>query len=365
MKRIMLAIGHSKEIGGAQKVFITFVREFSRKGYEVTVLVPDASMADFVRDFNVKTHIIDYSSITCLFKIATILRNERVEIINTFLTNDSLIISLVNIFYRIPICCTLLNAIIHEKLNKIQKLAYPVFYYILHKMCDGIIVNSEQNKRHFIETARIKPDAIKVIYSGIDMNELLIASGKEKRKDKFVIGIIGRLSKEKGHEYLINALTHLTEIDYECVIVGDGPLRKSLEEQVENAGLKDRVVFLGYQKRVGMFMQEMDVIVVPSLNETFGITIVEAFALKKLVIASEAGGIPEIVKHGETGLLFPVRDSSALAERIRYSYNNRREAERMSENAYDFFVRNFTSSTMADTTLAYYNLLIKSGARSK
>ena len=112
-------------------------------------------------------------------------------------------------------------------------------------------------------------------------------------------------------------------------------------------------------------MQEMDVIVVPSLNETFGITIVEAFALKKLVIASEAGGIPEIVKHGETGLLFPVSDSSALAERIKYNYNNRREAERMSEHAYDFFVRNFTSSTMADTTLAYYNLLIKSGVRSK
>lgn len=365
MKRIMLAIGPSKEIGGAQKVFITFVREFLRKGYEVIALVPDVSMADLVNNFNVKTHIIDYSSITCLFKIATILRNERVEIVNTFQIKGSLIVSLVNIIYRIPICCTLLNAIIHEKLNKKQKLAYPLFYYILYKMCDGIIVNSEQNKRHFIETARIKQDAIKVIYSGIDMNELLIASGKEKQKNKFVIGVIGRISKEKGHEYLIKALTQLTEIDYKCLIVGDGPLRKTLEEQVENGGLKDRVVFLGYQKNVGMFMQEMDVIVVPSINETFGITIVEAFALKKLVIASGTGGIPEIVKHGETGLLFPVRDSSALAERIRYSYNNRRESERISGNAYDFFVKNFTSTTMAETTLAYYNLLIKNGARTK
>lgn len=68
------------------------------------------------------------------------------------------------------------------------------------------------------------------------MNEILVASGKEMRKNKFVVGVIGRLSKEKGHEYLINALTHLTEIDYECLIVGEWPAEKKFGRTGGNCG---------------------------------------------------------------------------------------------------------------------------------
>lgn len=109
-------------------------------------------------------------------------------------------------------------------------------------------------------------------------------------------------------------------------------------------------------------MQKMDVIVVPSLNETFGITILEAFALYKPVVASEVGGIPELVKHMETGLLFPAKDAEALAERLLYLYNNRSEADKMAENGFEFVMKNFTSAIMAENTLTYYESLKKKGS---
>jgi glycosyltransferase involved in cell wall biosynthesis len=106
-------------------------------------------------------------------------------------------------------------------------------------------------------------------------------------------------------------------------------------------------------------MSQVDVVVMPSINETFGLTIVEAFALKKIVIGSDVGGIPELVINGQTGLLFPARDSSALAEKIVYVYNNREEARTMAMNGYEYFKKNFTSSIMAEKTIQYYESLIK------
>jgi glycosyltransferase involved in cell wall biosynthesis len=258
----------------------------------------------------------------------------------------------------------LLNAVIHEKLNRLQALIYPVLYFLLYKISDGIIVNSEQNKRHFMEVAKIKGDFIKVIYSGIDMERFLNIPDPEIKNNKYVLGMVGRLSKEKGPSYLIEALSFLKEIDFECLIVGDGPLRKELEEQVEKRHLQERVKFLGFQNNVIQFMQKMDVVVLPSLDETFGITIVEAFALKKVVVASDVGGIPELVKHKLTGLLFPAKDSATLAERLLYLHNNKREATKLAKNGYEFAMKKFTSTVMAANTLDYYKTLQKVSARN-
>ena len=301
--RILLAIG-SSEIGGGQKVFLSYIREISKKDYSVVVVLPDGPLVGLIKAFNIKIHIVNFNSIISLITIAKILKKERVDIINTYLTKCSLLFSLVNIYFRVPLCCTLLNAITHEKLSRLQRIVYPFFYLLLQKMCDGIIVNSLQNKKHLIDVAGMSQDSVKVIYSGIDI-------------ENFV----------------------------------------SSQAQIKRNKIEDRVMFMGFQSGVAPFMQQMDVVIVPSLNETFGITIVEAFALKKIVIASDVGGIPELVKHKITGLLFPVKDSATLAKTIEYTYNNKAETKELSNNAYRFAMENFTSATMADNTLLYYDYI--------
>jgi L-malate glycosyltransferase len=356
MKRIMLTIG-SSEIGGGQKVFLTCIREFLKRDCSIVIVLPNGPLVELVKTLNVKMYIVDFNSISALINIAMILHKEKVDIVNTYLTKCGILFSLVNIFFRVPLCCTLLNAITHEKLGNLQKRVYPFVYFLLHKLCDGIIVNSEQNKKHFIDVARMDGNFIKVIYSGIDLDEFQAFENQQPGNHKFVIGAIGRLSQEKGHIYLIEALTHITNIDYECIIVGDGPLRAKLENYVREVHLDERIIFIGFQSDVASALSQMDVVIMPSLNETFGLTIVEAFALKKVVIGSDVGGIPELIINGQTGLIFPAKDSSALAERILYVYNNKEEAQTMAMNGHDYFMKNFTSTIMAEKTIQYYESL--------
>lgn len=345
-------------MGGAQKVFLTTLEGFLKENCEITAVVTHGPLVDHLSRYkNVELHVVDYGSLACLMDISRILKKRNYSVVNTYLTKCGLLFSIVNLFYRNPICCTLLNAAIHEKLNKAQRIVYPLFYFLLSKMCDGIIVNSGQNKKHLVDVAGISGDKIQVIYSGIDIGEFADDTPTKSKNGKFTLGVVGRLSVEKGHHYLIEALTLLQGVDYRCLIVGDGPLRKELEGQVIQNKLQERVVFTGFQENVPALMREMDAVVVPSLDETFGITIVEAFASKKVVVATDVGGIPELVKDKVTGYLAPSKNSKALARSIEHVCNNAEEAGKIVANAHKYVLENFTSAIMVKKTLEYYERL--------
>ncbi|MBT9485467.1 glycosyltransferase family 4 protein [Sediminibacterium sp.] len=358
-KNILLAIGCSK-IGGAQKVFITIAKKLRKEGNIVTVLLPEGALAVLLRNENFNTISINYKSIKGIRTIAGLLKRKDFDIINTHLTNSSFLFAVINIFYKKKLCCSLHNAIIHEGLNKLQKLIYPFIYFLIYKLSNGIIVNSESNKQHFIDIAHISPKHIRVIYNGIDASEYIVEKNLSKnRGGKFQIGFIGRLSIEKGVIYLIEALSQLTEIDYECVIIGEGPLRYVLEEKVLSKGLKSRIKFLGFQKNVTPFFAQMDVFILPSLNEVLPITIIEAFALKVVTIAAEVGGVPDLITHGKTGMLYPTRDIEKLSENIKWVYKNNSESQKMVENAYAKFIQSFSSDVMIREISEYFDIINK------
>ena len=355
---ILLAIGCSK-IGGAQKVFATLAKQLSYQGYNVTVVLPEGPLAQVLQEDNISTTVIKFKSLQGILTISGLLKTRKFDIINTHLTNCSFLIALINIFYRKKLCCSLHNAILHEGLNWIQKLIYPFIYFFIYKFSNGIVVNSESNKQHFIDISHISAKHIRVIYNGIDANEYIIEKKVTKDKGgKFLIGFIGRLSIEKGVIYLIEALSHLDDIDYECVIIGEGPLRHELEDIVASRGLKNKVKFLGFKQNVIPFYAEMDVFILPSLNEVLPITIIEAFALKVITIATEVGGVPDLITHGKTGMLFPVKDVKKLRENIKWVYRNSSKRQEMVDNAYAKFIQSFSSDVMVKETSEYFQLII-------
>lgn len=357
-RNILLVIGCSK-IGGAQKVFATIAKQLVNQGHNITVLLPEGPLASILREENIVTLPIKYKSIQGIRTIAGLLKRKEIDIINTHLTNCSFLVAIINIFYRKRLCCSLHNAIIHEGLGRLQRFIYPFLYFLIYKLSNGIIVNSENNKQHFIGTACISPEHIRVIYNGIDTNEYIDGRIKSKQQGgKFQIGFIGRLSVEKGVIYLIEALAQLNGIDYECVIIGDGPLRQELEVAVASKDLSSNVTFLGFQQNVAPFFAEMDVFILPSLNEVLPITIIEAFALKVVTIAAEVGGVPDLITHGTTGMLFPAKDSKKLSENIEWVYKNNNESQQMVENAYAKFIQSFTSDSMLRQIMDYYNHII-------
>ncbi|MDD5732026.1 MAG: glycosyltransferase family 4 protein [Patescibacteria group bacterium] len=188
-----------------------------------------------------------------------------------------------------------------------------------------IIVISETIKKELIESLGISAGKIEVVYSGVDLNEFHILDPKtienEKKKYGFfkgskIIGFVGRLEEEKGLDILINAFYQLSRrFDHlYLLLVGDGLERSRLEAQAARLGLEKKVLFSGYKENVPLFFNLIDVFVLPSIiRESFGIVLTESMACGKVVVASNLGGIPEIINNGVDGFLFRPGDEKELA----------------------------------------------------
>jgi glycosyltransferase involved in cell wall biosynthesis len=168
-------------------------------------------------------------------------------------------------------------------------------------------------------------------------------SSKEVAKDSLgmdlyspVIGTIGRLHPEKGLEYLIKAMHKVVkEIPKVKLLVagdttlGDKEYYRAIKDLAKGLDLQNAIVFLGYQKDVSKIMTTFDIFALPSLREPFGLVTLEAMAMAKPVIATNTGGTPEIVIDGQTGILVPPRNVSALADAIIRLLRDKQLAMRM------------------------------------
>lgn len=175
-----------------------------------------------------------------------------------------------------------------------------------------------------IATSRAVADCVvgagpRVVYPGVDVPNGRVGRMTPRIPGETALGTAGRLVPLKGIVYLIRALAvlHRDIPGVRLEIAGSGPERPALEHEVQSHGLGDRVRFLGWRTDLGPLMETWDVYVQPSLGEPFGIAALEAMAVGLPVVATAAGGLPELVEDGRTGWLVPPRDSGALAERLR------------------------------------------------
>jgi glycosyltransferase involved in cell wall biosynthesis len=196
------------------------------------------------------------------------------------------------------------------------------------RTADRVVVSSEAVKRHMTSRERLRPDNIRPIHYGFDFERLRASASDRARvraewrvDGKFVVGCVGRFFKNKGHEYLIDAVGRLLPAhpDLRVVLLGSGDAG-AIEASVRRHGVESAVLFGGYRRDVAACMKGFDLLVHPSLSESFGQVLVEAMAVGTPVIATSVGGVPEIVEDGRTGLLVPPRDPAAIAaavERLR------------------------------------------------
>ena len=161
---------------------------------------------------------------------------------------------------------------------------------------------------------------------------------------------MGRLSIEKGVTYLIDALKELRakQADIRLLIVGEGEERANLQARVQLLSLREAVTFLGERADARQIIGALDVLVLPSVTEGLPNVVLEAFAYKTPVVATAVGGVPELVKDGETGWLVPPRDPRALAQAILDALSNPEEARRRAENAYKHLLEHFTVEKQVD-----------------
>ena len=234
------------------------------------------------------------------------------------------------------------------------------------KNVDAIIAISEGVKKVLVEGG-VDPENVEVISSGIDFSSFEEDSSALTSKDylhrefsfavdDYLVGIVAHLADHKGHQYLIQATKILKQQapKIKTIIVGEGPLSMELDRQAKELDVEDIIFFLGFRKDIPKILSSLDLFVLSSHLEGMGSSILDAMASRLPVVATKVGGIPEVVIHGETGLLVPPRNPSALARAILMLYSNKTLASRLGQKGYELVHRKFSAEAMADKVVRLY-----------
>lgn len=208
----------------------------------------------------------------------------------------------------------------------------------------------------------IPASKVKLVYNGIPTTRFDRPANSALR-DRLtgataqpIVLTVARLDKQKGQRYLIEAATQVPKAMF--VLVGDGPDRQELEAQARTRGVGDRVLFLGYREDVADLLACCDLFVLPSLYEGLPLSILEAMAAGKPVIASAIGGNDEVVAHGGTGLLVPPADPVALSGAIRSLLSDPVLARRLAKAGKAWVNQEFTVETMVQHVMQVYDEIL-------
>lgn len=226
-----------------------------------------------------------------------------------------------------------------------------------------VIVPSSAVAKHMAEGFLTNLEKIRLIPRGVDLEKFTFFDPEKKRRQgSFKVGMIGRITRLKGHPYFIKAMARLAcQIPgLKILIVGDAPASKQkylnqLKKLIEKLGLSQITEFLGSQKDIPAILSQLDVLVMATTTqEAFGRVIVEAQASGVPVIATKVGGVMDIIKDEETGLLIPPGNAEAISGAALKIFKEKETAAKIAQSAYIEVREKFNLDLMGKRTLAVY-----------
>lgn len=227
-----------------------------------------------------------------------------------------------------------------------------------------VIAISDSVKGHLIDDFKVPEPAIRLVYSGVDTEGLKMEGGRSRGEvrrgfglgDGPVIGIVARLSDVKGHIFLVRAVKSIVRktADAQLFIVGEGKMENALRRAARELGIERNVVFVPEVNNIREAYYAIDIFVMPSLNEGLGLGLMEAMAWGKSCVGSAVGGILNLIRDGENGLLVRPGDSDGLAQAILRLLDSPDLCATLGNNARLFISRNFSLEKMAEETERVY-----------
>jgi len=181
------------------------------------------------------------------------------------------------------------------------------------RLAHGIVVNSNYIRRVLETEFRVPAARIHTCLNGLDTTIFHPGDRARPAGGGLVVGIVAALRSEKSIETLIEAFARLGDRSHTLVIVGDGPCKEPLQALARRLGVLERTTFTAAAVDVTSWYRRIDVFVLPSINESFSNSLMEAMACGCAVLASNVGGNPELVVHGDNGLIFEPGDAAGLA----------------------------------------------------
>jgi glycosyltransferase involved in cell wall biosynthesis len=226
-----------------------------------------------------------------------------------------------------------------------------------------VIAVSNEVEARYARELRVPMHQLAVVRNGIRVppsvrppDPVLRAELVRGRPD-YVALTPARLHDQKGHAFLLEAAAKVPDATF--VLAGDGPLRADLEARAGELGIAERCVFLGHRRDVPDLLAAADLLVLPSLYEGLPISVLEAMAARRPVVATAIGGTDEAVTHEATGLLVPPRDAPALASAIRRLRADPALAHRLAAAGRERVEREFSSEAMARNVMRVYDEVLR------
>jgi glycosyltransferase involved in cell wall biosynthesis len=362
----MLTILHTesaKRWGGQERRTFAEAVEFKKRGHRVIIAVqPGSALGKHAREVGIEAREIGMRNrdiLKAFFQLFSLIKRERVDIVNTHSSKDSWIASF-------AACLALRPRLIRTRHVSIPISKHPL--NIIYKLPHKIITCGEAIRKRMIEVNRFPPEKIVSIPTGVDVERFNPDRVKENIREELgidqdtpLVGNISIIRTEKGYPYFLEAAQEILKIKPETrfLIVGHEPKGDTLTQEVRKRGLEDKVIMPGLRKDIPQVLATLDVFVLSSLREGVPQGVTQALAMEKPIVATDVGGVPELIKHNQTGLLVSPANSETLAKAILELLEDREKAKKLGENGRRLVEEKFSQETMIEKIENLYRELLK------
>lgn len=363
--KIAFIITRGDDIGGAQIHVRDLSTALRAAGHDVVVLAgTNGVLADELRTRGIPYYplcylareVAPFQDLRSFIELRKTLRKIRPDIISTHSTKAGFIGRIAGRTLGIPTIFTAHGWGFTDGRPPLQALAFRAVERISAAWGARIITVCESDRVAAVRARVASGDRLVTIHNAMpDIDETLRAKPGNSRP---LLVMVARLSHWKDQPTLLHALSGLKDLDWQLELVGEGPLRKQLEELVHDLGLTSRVTFVGFRQDVPELLAKAQIFLLISKWEGFPRSILEAMRAGLPVVATDNGGVKESVMDGETGFVSPRGDAAQLRERVRLLLSNSELRVKMGEASRAHYEENFTFDRLVERTTKVYESVL-------
>jgi glycosyltransferase involved in cell wall biosynthesis/ribosomal protein S18 acetylase RimI-like enzyme len=374
--RVLHIIGDSR-LGGIARIILGLGRIAHADNWHVDVLATDSAVQDVLKRQSIgivnrdmiRREIRPLWDLWGLLRLCRFLRRERYDIVHTHTSKGGFIGRLAAWLAGVPVIVhTVHGFAFHEHSPAVTRRVYTALERLAQGWCHRIVSVSEFHARWALELGICSREKIQAIPNGLtpqDRSSPCDRAGVRRRlgigEDEVLILSPARLAPDKGLAYLIEAAAMLRRCvpKYRVLIAGDGPIRDGLEHLTRVLNVSDSVSFLGFRDDIGDLMDACDLVVLPSFREGLSMSLLEAMAAGKPIVATSIGSNRELTSQGDVARLVPPADSWALAAAIHSLARDPARRARLAAEARSLFAARYTEDRMLNEYRQLYQSLIK------